>query len=798
MAGLRGSGLPWALEAGIPLLMKVSPVVGTPADSAADPQSSEARILLAAQQELRRAHAQELHRLRAEAAAQRAELVRAFEASLSWRLTAPLRAATVRRGWISRLRDLYRRHVPPPAKTGATAAPALGARDAQRALVSRRFDAFLGSNGNLQLPAAPEPDISILLVLYNQAELTYACLEAIAASLGSSRVSAEVLILDNGSFDRTSELLLRLEGAQIIHSPINLHFLRGVNLIAKEAAGRHLLLLNNDAFLFPGSVEAALATLESATDIGAVGGRIILLDGTLQEAGSYIANDGNPIGYLRGAVATASEAMFRRDVDYCSGAFLLTPRATWQRLGGFDERYAPAYFEETDYCIRLREKGLRVIYDPDAVIQHIEFGSSGSSAEAIALQQRNASIFRKRHAAWIATRPPPGQDHVLALRRATRAVYTVLVIDDRVPHSMLGAGFPRANDLLHAMLAAGADVTLLPMQSLDETWRRIRESVPAEIEVLADRGRSDLRNVLAARRGHYDAVLVSRPHNMRELRAAIAREPNLLGGAALIYDAEAVFAVREVRERRLAGELVADSEAKRLITDEVRLATAADAVITVTKAEKDLFEAAGVKGVQVLGHSVPLAPTRSGHAARRSFLFVGSLTHDASPNADSLRWFAAEILPLIRRELGPSVILQVAGVVNAGSILALDGDQLELLGSVPDLNPLADAAIAMVVPTRFAAGIPHKAHQAAALGLPIVTTSLIAEQLGWQPGHDLLVGDDAEGFAAGCIRLSREAELWNNIRNSALGRCTEDCDPATFRATVASMLAALPKQRMPA
>lgn len=768
-------------------------IPGTRPATAVDQQLDDVRRLLAEQAELRRVHARDLQRLRAEAVAQRAELVRSFESSLSWRLTAPLRAATLRGGFMRRLRDLYRRRAAAPAQTGT--APVLDIRGAQRALLSARLDAFLSGGGLLRLPAATAPDVSILLVLYNQAELTYACLEAIAACLGNSRISAEVLILDNGSSDRTGELLMRLEGARLIHSPTNLHFLRGVNLIAKEAAGRNLLLLNNDAFLLPGALEAAFEALDSAPNVGAVGGRILLPDGTLQEAGSYIASDGNPLGYLRGAAATVPEAMFRRDVDYCSGAFLLTPRATWQRLGGFDERYAPAYFEETDYCLRLREHGLRVIYEPDAVIQHVEFGSSSSSAAAIELQQRNASIFRERHAAWIATRPAPGEANVLALRRASRAACTVLVIDDRVPQPLLGAGFPRANDLLRALLAAGADVTLLPMQRGEESWRGIREVVPVQVEVLADRGLADLPNLLAARRGHYDAVLVSRPHNMKELRAAMAREPDLLGGAALIYDAEAVFAVREIRERRLAGEVVDAGEAERLIADEIRLAAGVDAVITVSLAEKALFDAAGVPGVQVLGHAVPLAPTPSGHSARRGLLFVGSVAADASPNADSLRWFATEVLPLIRRELGDSERLQVAGRVNAGSILALDGDALELLGPVTDLSPLADAAIGMVVPTRFASGIPHKAHQSAALGLPMVTTKLIAEQLGWQPGRDLLVGDDAASFAAGCIWLIRDAELWNNVRGAALERCAEDCDPATFRAIVASLLASLPQKK---
>src|SRR5262249_1916395 len=155
-----------------------------------------------------------------------------------------------------------------------------------------------------------------------------------------------------------------------------LHFLLAVNQAAREARGEYLLLLNNDAQLLPGSLAAAIATLESGVDIGAVGARIILLDGMLQEAGSIIWRDGSCLGYGRGDDPFAPMYMFRRDVDYCSGAFLLTPRRVWEQLGGFDEQFKPAYYDETDYCVRLWERGLRVVYEPNAAVLHYEFASS--------------------------------------------------------------------------------------------------------------------------------------------------------------------------------------------------------------------------------------------------------------------------------------------------------------------------------------------------------------------------------------------------------------------------------------
>jgi glycosyltransferase involved in cell wall biosynthesis len=505
----------------------------------------------------------------------------------------------------------------------------------------------------------------------------------------------------------------------------------------------------------------------------------------LQEAGCILWNDGTATGYGRGHTPGEPEFDFRRDVDFCSGAFLLTPREIFERLGGFDERYVPAYYEETDYCVRLHQAGLRVVFDPDVVVTHYEFGSSASSEAALALQQRNHATFLDRHAEWLAQRPGPGR--VLDGRSRPRGP-RILVVDDRVPHVRFGSGYPRARDMLHEFAKGGAEVTLFPMAPHREIRSQMRETLDIDIEVMVGHYNRTLRSFLEDRRGHYDGIVVCRPHNMRDFRSAIGSDRTLLDYAVVIYDAEAIFSLREVLQRRVSGFTVSDEAARRMMADEIALIGNVDAVLAVSEREKSLFEEHGVSAVQLLGYPIVLEPTMSPFAAREGFIFVGAMPSDDSPNADSLRWFAAEVLPHLRREFGAELRLQVVGHCDARSVAALDGDALDLLGPVEDLRPIFERARVMVAPTRFAAGIPHKVHQSAAFGVPVVATTLIAEQASWRDGSELLAAADGKGFAEACSRLYRDEALWTAIREGALERCAADCSPETFRRGIGRIL----------
>jgi GT2 family glycosyltransferase len=663
-------------------------------------------------------------------------------------------------------------------------------KQATRALLRIRLELFLSAGGTLALPRGADPDVTVIVITYNQPELVYGCVSSIAETLGSSELRVEVVILDNGSTADTLAVLDRVRGATVIRSETNLHFLLGVNRAAREARGRHLLLLNSDAQLLPGTLEAAVRTLESAKDIGAVGARIVLPDGTLQEAGSIIWNDGTCHGYGRGRPATDGEFMFRRDVDYCSGAFLLTPRALWEKLGGFDERYVPCYYEETDYCVRLWESGCRVVYEPDAVILHYEFGSS-SMSQGISWQIDNLGRFRERHQAWLALQHEASESAPLAARSRPSMQLRVLMIEDRVPHVKSGGGYPRANSILRELVAAGARVTLFPMAAIEEQWPLVRESVDDSVEVLVQRSAFDLHDFLRERRGMYDAIVVCRPHNMETYVDALTRTPGLEGDAFVLYDAEALFAPRDAVRRQLAGQPFKPGEMERELAAEIALARRADAVVSVSAQEKAVFEEHGIGRTWLLGHAIAPRPTAAPFDARDGFVFLGALYDDNSPNAESLRWFAAEILPRLRQHFGAHLKLGIVGGVTAPSILALAPDAFELLGPVDDLATVFARARVMVAPTRIAAGIPTKVHDAAALGVPVVTTDLIASQLGWTPGVDVLASSDPAAFAKLCVELHSDRELWARVRSAALERVSAECSPERFSRTMREILAAV-------
>jgi hypothetical protein len=111
---------------------------------------------------------------------------------------------------------------------------------------------------------------------------------------------------------------------------------------------------------------------------------------------------------------------------------------------------------------------------------------------------------------------------------------------------------------------------------------------------------------------------------------------------------------------------------------------------------------------------------------------------------------------------------------------------------VEELAPALAQARVLVVPTRFGAGIPHKVHQAAMLGIPMVVTSLIAGQLGWQKGQEILEADDPVAFAEACARLYQDQALWERLRAAALARARLDCAPENFAARLKEIVRDLP------
>ena len=172
---------------------------------------------------------------------------------------------------------------------------------------------------------------------------------------------------------------------------------------------------------------------------------------------------------------------------------------------------------------------------------------------------------------------------------------------------------------------------------------------------------------------------------------------------------------------------------------------------------------------------------------RREILFVGAF-HELSPNEDAARWFLTEVLPTLRERFGDTVKVTIVGPDPPQAVARFAGPGIDVPGPVPDLRPVYDRARIFIAPTRFAAGIPLKVVDAAAHGVPAVVTPLLASQLAWTPGEDLLVGDGPQAFAESCIRLFEDAALWARIRHAALARIERDYAPQVFTARLGAAL----------
>jgi glycosyltransferase involved in cell wall biosynthesis len=481
--------------------------------------------------------------------------------------------------------------------------------------------------------------------------------------------------------------------------------------------------------------------------------------------------------------------MFRRDVDYCSAAFLLTWRKLFLEGGGFDVVYVPAYYEETDYCVRLWKNNRRVVYDPDVAVLHYEFASSGSSRDAIELQTKNRKIFVTRHRDWLKAQQVSSPECSLTARFHQRnGAKRILFLDDRVPHVALGSGFPRSNLIISEMVKMGHIVTCYPVDFSEEHWQDVYRDIPREVEVMINHGLSGLERFLLERTDYFDIIFISRPHNMRIFKGLIERRTDLCKGAVIIYDAEAIFALREIERRRTIGKGPSVKDQGQLVEEEMRLAEPADRIVSVSDTESQEFRRFGFKNVHTLGHGIRVSPTPGGFARRSGLLFVGAVHTATSPNADSLLWFTNHILPLIQKKLGNDLPVVVAGTVHPDIRDHMLRNGIDVKGTVKDLTSLYNGARIFIAPTRFAAGIPHKIHEAAAHGLPVVTTSLLSSQLGWVNGWDLLAAEDAESFADACIRLNHDSDLWNRLRDSALSKVSSDCSPDIFSQQLRAIL----------
>lgn len=642
------------------------------------------------------------------------------------------------------------------------------------------FLKFLKQKKHLEFKSSDKPLLSIAIVLYNKVGLSFACLQSIKETV---KVDYQLIIIDNNSSDETPLLLANIKGADIIQNNENLHFNQANNQALKIVKGKYFLLLNNDTVLHKRTVENAIETIENQNKCGAVGAKLMFPNGKLQEAGSIIWNDASCLGYGRNDNPELPQYNFLREVDYCSGAFLLTKTSLFEKHGGFDARFEPAYYEETDYCLWLNTIGYKVIYNPKVEVTHFEFGS-GLSDWAIKLQQTNQQKFLQKHCETLKKHPAPDFSNIIEHRFASSNACPehILYIDDRVPHRDFGSGFPRSNTIVNIIHELGYRVTIYPLNFPDEdTWDIAYRDINPHIEIAKGYGLSRFEEFINERKNYYQIIWVSRPHNIQAISKYL--DP-LQEKLKIIYDAEAIFAQREIALCELKGEHIDEELTKQKIASELELSDIAHKVNTVSAMDAKYFTNYGKTNVEILGHLLEPTKKRIQFDEREDLLFVGNLDYNLSPNTDSLLWFIKEVFPIIQNQI-QGIKLNVVGSSNAPILKKIKNKAVKIHGRVDSIEHYYNRNRVFIAPTRYASGIPFKIHEAAANGIPVVATKILCHQLGWIDNNIILKSEiNAEEFALNVINLYSHQNLWEQLQSNAIEKIKKEMSFEAYQDTI--------------
>jgi len=281
------------------------------------------------------------------------------------------------------------------------------------------------------------PDLSVIIVSMNCRGELAECLASLERARGS--LAIETFVVDNASRDGAARMVAdQFPQVHLVANERNRGFAAANNQAVALASARNVLFLNPDTVVRPGALETLVRTLDGDTTIGVCAPQLLGADGTIQESSrrepTYAAllHQYTPLRLLRifkGAYRRykMSDFDFRRaaDVEVVMGAAFCVPARVLAQVGVLDERFF-VYFEEMDFCRRVREAGLRVRFEPSAQITHIGGVSAATAASNLFFCRSLFRYIRKHHG------PVAGRAMVFALRLGMFLREAMLLVADLV------------------------------------------------------------------------------------------------------------------------------------------------------------------------------------------------------------------------------------------------------------------------------------------------------------------------------------------------------------------------------
>lgn len=638
---------------------------------------------------------------------------------------------------------------------------------------NENFDLNLIENDEItviEFKDIPNPIVSIIIPVYNKFRYTYACLKSIYKHTDLDKI--EVIITDDASTDETRHIDRYVKNVKVIKNAQPLGFLKNCNNASKYAKGNYILFLNNDTQVQADWLDWLLKTFNYDKKIGMVGSKLVYPDGRLQEAGGIIWKDGTGWNYGRLDDPNKPEYNYVKEVDYISGACILIKKELWDEIGGFDERYTPAYFEDTDLAFEIRKRGYKVVYQPKSVVVHFEGISHGRDiSEGIKrYQEINREKFVKKWNEILEKEHLPNGEAPFIARDRSIFKKHILVIDHYVPHYDQDAGSKTVFTWLKIFKDLDFQITFIGDNFYPhEPYTTELQQMGIEViygPYYARHWKDFLKNNIK----YFDYVLLNRAWISEKYIDIIKHlKENINPRLKILYYPHDLSFLRLLGEYQITKNLESLKESNRLKEIEYSIFQKSDCILLPSEEEKKIIELdlpekeIVVVPPFVYNSSFPLTKNEN-FEEREGILFVGGFRH--RPNYFGVKWFIENIWNSIKQRLG-NINFYIVGSAIPEDIQALNerDSNIKVLGYVSehDLEVLYSKVRVVVAPLLYGAGVKGKVIEAIAYGVPLVTTPIGAEGID-NAEEVILIAEDEMGFAESVCKLYSDKDLWMNLR----------------------------------
>jgi len=605
-----------------------------------------------------------------------------------------------------------------------------------------------------------DPVVSIIIPVFNQWRYTYNCLDSLLKNITGT--SFEVIIVDDGSTDETVDMLKKVKNIVYVKNKRNLGFVGTCNAGAKKAKGKYVVFLNNDTFVKTHWLTALLETFQSNKNIGLVGSKLIYPDGRLQEAGGIVWKNENAWNYGRYQNPNDPEYNYLKDVDYCSGASIMLPREIFEKLGGFDEIFSPGYCEDTDLAFRVRQLGLRTVYQPRSELFHFEGVTSGNDLKKgmKKYQSINSEKFFKRWGDVLQKENlDDAEDNVFQARDRSKGRKTVLVIDHYAPTFDKDAGSRTVYQYIKLLCELGYNVKFIGDNFYyDEIYTTALQQMGVEV-LYGQYYYANWKKWVMNSSKNIDFVFVNRPHVAVKYIDFLIEHTK----AKIIYYGHDLHFLRIRREYELTKNMSLQEESERWKKIELGIMRKVDVSLYPSQIEVDMIKKIDPT-ISVKTLTAYMYDNRAfayNAVKSKDLLFIGGFNH--TPNIDAILWFCKEIFPKVLVK-NPDINLYIVGSNPTKEIMELNSKSVIVKGFVDEkeLDNIYKNVRLSVVPLRYGAGIKGKIIESMYHGVPVITTDCGAEGIDNRSRMLIIVNESME-FASEINSIYSKADILNSM-----------------------------------